>query len=217
MTVPARRFGFVRLGGAVSLATLLAAGAAAMPAVDGDIEAGRRKAGACAACHGRDGHSLIPTVPSLAAQPALYTYYQLIQFQTGRRRSPEMAPFVADLSDQDMQDLSAYYAAQPAVAAPTSEPADPVKMEAGERLVSRYHCNACHLPTLGGQKHIPRLAGQQEEYLRRQLRAFKQQKAADLDGSMTMAAQPLTEEAIEALAHYLARVGPRAGGPGGQR
>jgi cytochrome c553 len=188
-------------------AALTVSGAGGQPAVDGDVEAGRRKAEACAACHGPDGNSRLPTVPSLAAQPPLFTYYQLILFQTGRRRSPEMAPFVARLSDQDMQDLAAYYAAQPAVGA-ASGPADPAKMEAGERLIGQHHCNACHLPTLGGQKHIPRLAGQPEEYLRRQLTAYRQQTAADLDGAMTMAAQPLGEADIEALAHYLARLRP---------
>lgn len=200
----------VRLARALAAALVVAfavGGAAGQSAVSGDPEAGRRKAEACAACHGRDGNSQQPTVPSLAAQPPLFTYYQLIQFQTGRRRSAEMAPFVARLSDQDMQDLAVFYAAQPARAA-TAGPGDPAKMQAGERLVSQHHCNACHLPTLGGQKHIPRLAGQPEEYLRRQLRAYKRQTAADLDGTMTMAAQPLAEADIEALAHYLARLTP---------
>lgn len=192
---------------AVLMAVLTVGGAAAQPAVSGDPEAGRRKAEACAACHGPDGNSRLPTVPSLAAQPPLFTYYQLMLFQTGRRRSAEMAPFVARLSDQDMQDLAVFYAAQPAAPAAPG-PGDPGKMEAGERLVRQHHCNACHLPTLGGQKHIPRLAGQPEEYLRRQLQAYKRQTAADLDGTMTMAVQPLGEPDIEALAHYLARLGP---------
>ncbi|HXG15541.1 MAG TPA: c-type cytochrome, partial [Calidithermus sp.] len=86
--------------------------------------------------------------------------------------------------------------------------ADPARMESGARLAVRHHCTSCHLPTLAGQKHIPRLAGQPEEYLRRQLQAYKRQTAADLDGTMTMAAQPLGEDDIEALAHYLAHVRP---------
>lgn len=192
----------VALGAALTVA--LAAG---QPTVGGDAEAGRRKAEACAACHGPEGNSRLPAVPSLAGQPALFTYYQLILFQTGRRQSPEMAPFVARLSDQDMQDLAAFYAAQPPRAAPAG-PADPARMENGARLAVRHHCTSCHLPTLAGQKHIPRLAGQPEEYLRRQLQAYKRQTAADLDGTMTMAAQPLGEDDIEALAHYLAHVRP---------
>src|SRR5439155_1280393 len=80
--------------------------------------------------------------------------------------------------------------------------------EAGGRLVKQHFCSSCHTPALMGQKHIPRLAGQQQEYLLKQLRGFKAQTAADLDGSMTMSAQPLSEQDIELLADYLAHLPP---------
>jgi cytochrome c553 len=145
-------------------------------------------------------------MPSLAGQPPLYTYYQLLQFREGQRVDPQMSPFALGLSDADMQDIAAYYAAQtPTVPSTTG---DPAKMEAGRRLVQIHHCDACHAPGLVGQKHIPRLAGQHYDYLLNQLRAYKAQTRPDLEGSMTMAAQPLSEDEIELLAYYISHPGP---------
>jgi len=183
---------------------------AATPVADAaDAEAGRRKAEPCAPCHGPSGNSTMPTVPSLASQPPTFTYYQLVMFKRDKRRDPQMTPFAMNLSDADMQDLAAYYAAQ----TPASPPAvgAVATAEAGERLVKQHFCSSCHTPALMGQKHIPRLAGQQQEYLLKQLRGFKAQTAADLDGSMTMSAQPLSEQDIELLADYLAHLPPGGG------
>ena len=68
---------------------------------------------------------------------------------------------------------------------------------------ARLQRSQCHSPALTGLQHIPRLAGQQFEYLRAQLRGFKAQTRADLDGNMTSAAQPLSDKDIEVLADYL--------------
>ncbi|HLX25094.1 MAG TPA: cytochrome c [Usitatibacter sp.] len=84
----------------------------ALPAAAADAEAGKRKAEACGACHGADGNSASPEFPSLAAQPPLYTLYQLLNFRDGRRRNDVMIPFVAKLTDDDMRDIAAFYAAQ---------------------------------------------------------------------------------------------------------
>jgi cytochrome c553 len=171
-----------------------------------DPEAGRRKAEVCASCHGPDGNSTNPAIPSLAGQPPLYTYYQLLQFREAQRVDPQMSPFAVGLSDADMQDMAAYYAGQTPVAPPST--GDPAKLEAGRRLVQTHHCDSCHVPGLVGQQHIPRLAGQHYEYLLKQLRAYKAQTRTDLDGSMTMAAQPLSADDIEILAYHISRVGP---------
>jgi cytochrome c553 len=170
-----------------------------------DIEAGRRKAQVCTECHGVDGNSTNPTIPSLAAQPPLYTFYQLIQFREGRRKDPQMSPFAAHLSDAEMQDLAAYYAVQQPASAASGEP-DSRKMDAGQQAVERHYCASCHAPGLIGQDQVPRLAGQHYAYLLKQLHGFKAQTSADLDGSMTTAAQALSDREIEALAHYIAQL-----------
>lgn len=195
------------VAGVTALAVTPAAWRPATPAAHAaDSDAGRRKAEPCAACHGPHGNSTIPTVPSLASQPPTYTYYQLVMFKREKRRDPQMSPFILNLSDEDMQDIAAYYAAQTPAAPPGTSSTETT--EVGDRLVKQHHCSSCHTPALMGQKHIPRLAGQQKEYLLKQLRGFKAQTAADLDGSMTTSAQPLTEEDIEMLADYLAHLKP---------
>src|SRR2546426_7448469 len=91
------------------LVALVAAGSARASAAD--AEAGRRKAEPCAACHGPDGNATIPGTPSLAGQPTYFTHWQLIKFRDGRRKDAQMSPFAEKLSDEDMADLAAFYAA----------------------------------------------------------------------------------------------------------
>lgn len=125
-----------------------------------------------------------------------------------RRRDPQMSrPAAANLTDADMAALAAFYAAQRPRARPAAT--DPARIEAGRRLADRHHCTSCHGPELAGQQQVPRLAGQDLDYLRRQLRAFKAQTAADLEGAMTMAARPLRDDDIESLAHYIAAMSMR--------
>ena len=71
-------------------------------------------------------------------------------------------------------------------------------------LAKQYNCTQCHGAALKGQQHIPRLAGQQAEYLKVQLRGFKAGARFDMDGQMTSAAQALSEADITALADYMA-------------
>lgn len=147
-------------------------------------------------------------MPSLAGQPAWFTHWALIKFRDGRRTDPAMSPFAASLTDADMADLSEYYAALPPRPRPQS--VDPAKAAEGRRLSALHYCTSCHRPDLSGQHQVPRLAGQNLEYLVRLLRAYRARTAADLDGNMTMAAQALTDADIESLAHYIADlpVGP---------
>ena len=178
------------------------------PARAADLEAGKRKAAPCAACHGPDGNATIPGTPSLAGQPNYFTHWQLIKYRDGRRKDPQMTPFALNLSDEDMADLAAFYEAQ----RPRSRPAvtDPAKVAEGRRLAGVHHCTSCHRPDLSGQQQVPRLAGQDFDYLLRLLRGFKAKTASDLDGTMTTAAQPLREEEILDLVHFMASQGASA-------
>ena len=196
-----RSVGFV-LGLLCALTASIQVGGAAAA----DLEAGRRKAEVCAACHGRDGNATLPGTPSLAGQPVFFTHWQLIKYKDGRRKDPQMTPFVQTLSDADMVDLSAYYQAQPARRRPAAT--DPAKVADGKRLAELHHCTSCHKPGLIGQEQAARLAGQDFDYLLRLLRGFKAKTASDLDGTMTTATQPLTDAEIVSLVHYISTLGP---------
>jgi cytochrome c553 len=174
---------------------------AATPAAAADSGAAEKKAALCVACHGPNGNSAIPSNPSLASQPSQFITTQLIMFREGRRKDPQMSPIAATLNNADINELGKYFSAQKP--APPARKIDPAKAAEGRRLTEQYNCVACHGAELKGQQHIPRLAGQQMDYLRTQLRGFKAGTRFDMDGNMTSAAQPLTEKDIEVLAEYL--------------
>lgn len=173
-----------------------------MAARAADVAAGQQKAQNCVACHGPEGNSVNPTVPSLAGQPAQFIATQLLMFREGRRKDAQMSPFAAGLSNADLNNLAAYFAAQ--TVAPPAHQADAASAQAGPRLAQQFNCTQCHGPALMGQQHIPRLAGQQFDYLKAQLRGFKASTRFDMDGQMTSAAQALSEADITMLADYLA-------------
>ena len=178
----------------------------ATPAGAADAEAGKAKAQACIACHGEGGNSTNPQVPSLAGQPAQMIATQLFQFREGNRKNEQMSPMAANLSNSEMNDLAAYFAGLPAV--PPKHRTAPENAELGPQLAKKLNCTQCHGPALLGQQHIPRLAGQQPDYLRMQLKGFKAGTRADMDGNMTSAAQALTDKDIEVLVDYLAGLPP---------
>ena len=175
------------------------------------LEEGRVKAQVCAACHGADGNASRPDVPSLAGQPRQFLVMSLFMFREGQRKNEQMSPFAARLSNADLNDLAQYFAAQKV----TQKPTPPEGSDAQGRVsqadlltkarsaVERNNCGACHRPTFVGQQHIPRLAGQNKDYLLAQLKAFKASTRADFDGTMTSAAQGLALDELELLADYL--------------
>lgn len=174
-------------------------------ALAADPKAGEAKAQVCVACHGAGGNSADPAIPALAGQPAQMIATQLYQFREGNRKDPQMSPMAANLSNADMNDLAVYFSAVRRDA--PQHRTSPENAAAGPALTKKFYCSQCHGPQLLGQQHIPRLAGQQAQYLRTQLRKFKASQRADMDGNMTSAAQALSEGDIEALVDYLAGLG----------
>ena len=81
-------------------------------AAGGDPAAGKEKAKVCEACHGPDGKSVDPTYPNLAGQHESYLLKALGDYRAGRRVNPVMAGFAGPLSDEDIEDLAAWYASQ---------------------------------------------------------------------------------------------------------
>ena len=78
----------------------------------GDPQAGQEKAKVCAACNGADGNSTIAANPRLAGQYATYIHHALTQYKNGERKNPIMSGMVANLTDQDMKDLAAWFSSQ---------------------------------------------------------------------------------------------------------
>jgi len=136
----------------------------------GSVEAGKAKSLTCAACHGADGNSVNAEWPSLAGQNALYTQRQLEGYKDGSRSNVLMTGMALGLSDEDIADLSAYYAAQ----TPARLSADPALVARGQRIYRGGDaqsgvsaCIACHGPTGHGNPlaGYPRIAGQHATYI----------------------------------------------------
>ena len=176
--------------------------AALTSSVYAGLEECRVKSQVCAACHGVDGNSVIPTNPSLAGQPRQFITQALFMFREGQRKNEQMTPFVNKLSNADLNHLAQYFSAQK-LTPPTRQPEVNIVVS-GQAVTEKNNCVACHTPTLVGQQHIPRLAGQHKPYLLEQLKAFKAATRADLDGTMTSAAQGLAIDELDMVAEYLA-------------
>jgi cytochrome c553 len=171
------------------------------PAAAQDIEAGRTKSQACAACHGADGNSPAGNFPNLAGQTWRYIYMQLKDFKEGRRKDPVMSPMAEPLSRQEMIDIAYYYAAQRPKPSPFK--ADEEKIRLGKAKADETLCAMCHLGAFAGQNEIPRVAGQQYEYIVKQMNDFKTRTRTNDAGNMTAVARTLSDADIENLAHYI--------------
>jgi cytochrome c553 len=171
-----------------------------------DIEAGKAKAQACAACHGDTGVSTTETIPSLAGQPDLYTQWQLIFFRAGTRKNEQMQAVVEDLTNEDIRNLGAYFALLPPPKGVTPDP-DPGLSDKGKLSAAGRRCTSCHLDSFAGVKATARIAGQREDYLLKALRDYKSgARAGGGMAAMADVAYSLQDEEITALAHYLAHV-----------
>ena len=196
---------------ALGALSLVVGTAAAQNAARGQRIAGQ----VCAACHAADGNSVAATNPKIAGQFAEYLQKQLGDFkaQPGKkpaRESAIMTPMAANLSDDDIQSLAAYYAGQklrPASAADKDLAALGQKIWRGGIAASNVPaCAGCHGPAGAGiPAQFPRLAGQFAEYVAAQLKGFKDgARSNDANGIMRGVTARMTEREIQAVAQYAA-------------
>lgn len=182
----------------------------------GSVEAGEEKAQVCAACHGPSGNSPSADFPKLAGQHAEYTKKQLLDYQLATETDGEegrvnaiMQGQAAMLSDEDIDDLSAYFAAQEAEGGSAPE-------EIVERAARLYRggdpergvtsCSACHGPRGDGMglAAFPDISGNHEAYIKAQLEMFRSgDRQNDPSEMMRNVASKLTDEDIDLLAKYL--------------
>ncbi len=178
----------------------------------GDAEAGKGKAAVCGACHGVDGNSVVPNWPKIAGQHAPYLERQVSLVKSGGRQIPEMAGIVINLTEQDIADISAYYATQTMSAGL----ADEALSAAGEKLYRAGNaktdipaCMSCHGPAGEGNPLVPypSLAGQHSVYTEKMLKGFRAgQMWGEDDASskiMTEVSLRLTDSEIKAVSSYI--------------
>jgi cytochrome c553 len=191
------------------LPVLLAGASASVGWAQGSAEAGQQKSAVCVGCHGPDGNSVNPEWPSIAGQPAAYIVRQLQAFKNDARQNVLMTPQAKILSDQDMQDLAAYYSQQRR----RGGQADPSKLELGQRIYRGGDqargvpaCLACHGPNGqgNGPAGYPAIGGQHATYVAAQLRAYRSgTRQTDPNQMMRNVAAALTDEQIDAVASYV--------------
>jgi len=187
----------------IALAAAIACGS---PVRAADIAAGKEKAELCVGCHGEGGISQMENIPSLAAQPDLFIQWQLVFFRAGTRKNEQMQPIVEQLNNEDNRNHGAYFASLPPPKTPRPDD-NPDLSAKGAQAAAGRRCAACHTDSYAGTKGVARIAGQREEYLVKALREYKSgARAGGAMAAMADIAYSLSEEEIEALAHYLAHL-----------
>ncbi|WP_431280968.1 c-type cytochrome [Humitalea sp. 24SJ18S-53] len=160
----------------------------------------------CVACHGANGRSQMPDIPSLAGQPADFITIQMILFRETLRHVPVMNAIAANLPDKDIEDMAAFFASLPPGPPDDRRPRDPALFAAGQALSGPRNCGVCHLPDYRGRNQIPRLTGQREDFLVRTMTEYRDGRRTGSDNSMNAVMQGTTAEQIAALAHYLSQL-----------
>jgi cytochrome c553 len=160
-----------------------------------DVDAGGKKATLCLGCHGANGNSKNPQYPSLAGQRASYIEAQLKAFQLGLRTNSIMQGMAVNLTEQDIKNLAAYFSSLRTEAAG----GDTSLAKKGQDKFAM--CAGCHGTTAQGRGSFPKLAGQQPEYLKKQLQNFK--KGTRKGGPMNAITSSLSEQDINEIAAYL--------------
>jgi cytochrome c553 len=186
-----------------ALAATLLVGANAFAA------AGKAKSATCAGCHGVTGISPNAQWPNLAGQSAKYLASQLRAFKSKARNNAQMAAMVAGLSETDMDNLAAYYAAQtPGTNIAKGDISVGEKLyRGGDAARQLPACMSCHGP--GGQgmpsAGYPAVAGQHAAYSQAQLAAFKSgERAGGPANMMSTISAKLSDDDMKAVSEYMA-------------
>ncbi|BCX80490.1 hypothetical protein MIT9_P0063 [Methylomarinovum caldicuralii] len=191
----------------LTLIGMVALTGAALPSAARVSAATKEKAAQCAGCHGEAGKGAMPVFPKLAGQNFKYLSKQLRQFKDGTRQVAAMNAIAAALSDDDIAELSAYFAAQSPE--PEAEEADPQ----GERIY-RFGiaekkvpaCSACHGPEGQGNAPagFPLLKGQFAAYTVKALTDYAKGARGGGKTPMRQIAARMTEDEMKAVAAYIA-------------
>lgn len=165
----------------------------------GDAALGERLSAGCGSCHGLQGHTIDARTPALAGQDPQYLIATMKAYQDGSRRHEEMKTLLAPMSAAQLGHIAAYYAAQ----TPRQDQA-PTTLSAREWA---ERCDRCHGPATDNPTMVvPRIEGQQFEYLAHVLRDYRDGKRHQ--SAMHAMGMPLTDNDIEAIAAHYAAMKP---------
>lgn len=164
----------------------------------------------CSNCHGIDGNSVSPNFPRLAAQVPDYLVSQLENFRSHQRSDPPGFEYMWGIShhltDAQIKGLAEYFSAQ--LAQPNAA-VNAAQMAAGKLIFENgvpekeaAPCVACHGPKAEGLAVFPRLAGQHQDYLIKQLHVFQETEGRP-GTPMKQITHLLTEQEMQAVAGYL--------------
>jgi cytochrome c553 len=153
----------------------------------------------CKGCH-RAGHT-VSYVPTLEGQPREYLFNQLKAFKEKRRPSDGHQRYWGPLSEKDMLDVAAHFAANEPVR--ESFDVDAKKVAAGRSKADSLQCASCHQPSYAGKADVPRLAGLHPQYAAGQIRAFTagSRQHPRIDGN-----SGISQDDAESLGQYFAQV-----------
>lgn len=187
---------------ALVLSALSFAGAAAAQPQSADPSRAAARAATCEPCHGTPERPPLPGTPYLAGQQYLFLELQMFLFREGLRDVPQMAGLFAGVTDRDFADIGAYFSRQtpPRGAAKP----DPTLHARGAAIARTMACGSCHMPDYRGQKHVPRVDNQPEDYLVAALKAYRDNTRTGSDTSMNAVLYRMPDGDLQALAHYLA-------------
>jgi cytochrome c553 len=194
----------------LSLAVALAAALTAPLAQAQDAKAGEKKAAMCIGCHSIPGYQAsfpeIHKVPMISGQGDKYIVAALNAYKKGERKHPTMKAIAASLSEQDMADLAAFYAAEAGKSPPETAAAAPADVG---KLLEKGGCASCHGANMNKpiDPSYPKLAGQHADYLYVALKAYQTEKNPNVGRSnaiMAGMAKPFSQAELKAISKYLA-------------
>lgn len=176
----------------------------------GNVAAGQEKAMMCGGCHGMDGNSMVANFPKLANIGEKYLIKQMQDIKSGARAVPEMTGLLDAMSDQDLEDVAAFFASQKrGVNQASAEGIEKGQQlyRAGNKATGAAACTACHGPTGAGIELavFPALGGQHAAYIEKQLQMFRSgDRNNDGDSAiMRSIAAKLSDAEIKAVANYI--------------
>jgi cytochrome c553 len=152
--------------------------------VQGDAKMGAKKNAMCIGCHGIIGYQAsfpqVHKVPKISGQSAKYIASALNAYKKGERKHPTMRGIAVSLTDQDIADLSAFYAVNGVVEGTPALAAAPAASGKVAELLTKGNCVSCHGNSFSApiDPSYPRIAGQHDDYVFVALKSYKSDGAS---------------------------------------